>query len=236
MVNGIADLGPTVREFKQIEIKRFEKKYKQKPVYIKIAIADICLVAHKDNPIVQRGLTPQEIDAIYSSTRNKGYKTDITKWSDLGLKGDYQNQPITLFGRNSASGFYGYFKKAVLAKGDFKETVKEQPGLASIIHHVSKNKFAIGYSSISYISKDTLPIPIIINGKIVIPNAENMQNGSYPFSRFMTIVPKPKPDQGLKDYLKFMLSDEGRKAVKLDGYVNLTKKMAEEQIKIIDSL
>ena len=68
----------------------------------------------------------------------------------LGLTGDWASRPISLYGRNSASGTYGFFKEHALQNGDYKDTVKEQPGSASVVQGVTEDRFGIGYSGIGY--------------------------------------------------------------------------------------
>ena len=102
---------------------------------------------NKDNPLEK--LTLAQVDAIFSKTRRRGGK-NVNTWGDLGLTGDWAARPISLYGRNSASGTYGFFKEHVLQKGDYRDTVKEQPGSASVVQGVTEDRFGIGYSGIGY--------------------------------------------------------------------------------------
>ena len=106
------------------------------------------MYVHKDNP-------DREADAgagrgIFGKSRRRGYKQNIATWGQLGLTGDWANRPVSLYGRNSASGTYGFFKEHVLKNGDYKDTVKEQPGSASVVQGVTEDRFGIGYSGIGY--------------------------------------------------------------------------------------
>ena len=73
-------------------------------------------------------LTLAQADAAFSKTRKRGHAKDVATWGDLGLTGEWASRPLSLYGRNSASGTYGFFKEHVLKNGDYKDTVKEQPG------------------------------------------------------------------------------------------------------------
>ncbi len=99
---------------KDNELQAFETKYGYKPTAIPVAVDALAVFVHKDNPI--KHLTMEQVDAIFSSTRLCGAKTDVKTWGDLGVTGDLANKPVQLFGRNSVSGTYGYFKEEALCK------------------------------------------------------------------------------------------------------------------------
>jgi len=148
LISGTAQLGPMSRAMKQTEIDDFEKAFGYKPTRIKAAVDGLAVYVNKDNPIDK--LTLPQIDAIFSKTRKGGREADITTWGDLGLTGAWAKKPISLYGRNSASGTYGYFKEHALFKGDYKDTVKEQPGSAAVVQGVADDRYAIGYSGVGY--------------------------------------------------------------------------------------
>src|ERR1041385_802711 len=126
------------REMSSSEVDKFEAKYHHKPTRIRVALDGIAIYVNKDNPIKE--LTFKQLDGIFSSTRKRGGK-EVTTWGDLGLTGEWASKPISLYGRNSASGTYGFFKEHALDKGDFKNTVKEQPGSSSVVQGVAEDKF-----------------------------------------------------------------------------------------------
>ena len=147
LIEGTAQLGPMSRAMKAAEIDAFEKKYGHKPTEIKVAIDALAVFVHKDNPI--KGLSMDQIDSIFSSTNKRGGKP-INTWGELGLTGEWANRPISLYGRNSASGTYGFFKEHALKNGDYRSTVKEQPGSSSVVQGVANDLGGIGYSGIGY--------------------------------------------------------------------------------------
>jgi len=114
LTEGTANLGPMSRKMKDVELQAFEQKYGYKPTAIPVAVDALAVFVHKDNPI--KGLTMQQVDAIFSSTRLCGAKQEVKTWGDLGLTGDWANKPMQLFGRNSVSGTYGYFKEEGLVQ------------------------------------------------------------------------------------------------------------------------
>lgn len=221
LMAGTAQLGPMSREMKGKEIEEFEKKYGYKPVKVGVALDSLALFVNKDNPV--NSLSLDEVDAIFSSTRKRGFK-EINNWGQAGVTGPLAAKPISLFGRNSASGTYGYFKDNVLKNGDYKNSVKEQPGSASVVEGVARDVTAIGYSGIGYATSGVKAVPLSDKkgGEVFEANYANVLSGKYPLSRMLYIYVAKKPGQPLprvvEEFLKFALSKEGQEIVVKDGY------------------
>lgn len=238
LISGTAQLGPMSRDMKQEEIDAFEKKFGYKPTEIRVAIDALAVYVNKDNPL--QGLTLPQVDAIFSKTRRGGFKSDISNWGELGLTGDWSNRPISLYGRNSASGTYGYFKEHALFKGDFKDNVKEQPGSASVVQGITEDRFGIGYSGIGYKTSGVKALPIALTDKdeFHLPDYENCLNKKYPLARTLNIyinkAPNKPLDPLLKEFLKFVLTYEGQEVVVKDGYLPLTKELVDKELKKLE--
>ena len=193
---------------------------------------------HKDNPIAC--LTLQQVDAIFSKTRRGGHSGDIATWGQVGMTGDWASRPISLYGRNSASGTYGYFKEVALFNGDYKDSVKEQPGSSTVVQGVASDKFGIGYSGIGYKTADVRSVPIAAKpgDKCFDATAENAYAGDFPISRFLYVYINKNPNQKLDpvrgEFVKFMLSRQGQEATIKDGYFPMTAEIAAEDIKALD--
>jgi phosphate transport system substrate-binding protein len=234
LISGTAQLGPMSRDMKQEEVDEFEKKFGYKPTELRVAIDALAVYVNRDNPI--QGLSLPQVDAMFSKTRRGGYKTDINRWGDVGLSGDWSNRGLSLYGRNSASGTYGYFKEHALFKGDYKDQVKEQPGSASVVQGVTEDRFGVGYSGIGYRTSGVHALPLAkeLNGKFYEPTYENCLSGSYPLSRFLNIYinnpPNREIDPLLKEFLKFIFSYEGQEVVVKDGYLPLTYKLVQDEL------
>lgn len=235
LISGTAQMGPMSRAMKPTEIDAFEKKYGYKPTAIRTALDALAVYVNKDNPL--KGLSMPQVDAIFSMTRKGGYKTDITTWGQLGLTGDWAAKTISLYGRNSASGTYGYFKERALYKGDFKSTVKEQPGSASVVQGATEDRYAVGYSGIGYHTSGVRALPLSIKEGEPYKEADmkNVMNGSYPLARFLYVYinkkPGQPPDPLVKEFVKFILSKEGQIVVVKDGYLPLPGLVVEEELK-----
>ncbi|MBL9079581.1 MAG: phosphate ABC transporter substrate-binding protein [Planctomycetes bacterium] len=233
LIEGTAHFGPMSRPMKEKEIDDFEKKFGYKPTAVFTSIDMLAVYVHKDNPLAS--LTLPQVDAIFGKTRKGGLEKDITTWGDLGLTGEWADKPISLYGRNSASGTYGYFKEHALYKGDFKDSVKEQPGSSAVVQGVATDKYAIGYSGIGYKTADVRAIPLAkdTKSKPVEATPENAYRGEYTLSRFLILYVNHKPDTELdplrREFLRYVLSKEGQMDVVKDGYYPLTAKLAEAQ-------
>ncbi len=234
LIGGTAQLGPMSRQMKSTEIDEFEKKYGFKPTQIGVALDSLAVYVNKDNPI--EALSFPQLDAIFSKTRNGGYGESIETWGQVGLTDAWANRPISLYGRNSASGTYAYFKEHALFKGDYKDTVKEQPGSASVVMGVAEDAAGIGYSGIGYKTSGVrvLALSEKADGEPYDPTYENVLDGKYPLSRMLYIYVVKEPHQPLPtvvgEFLKYVLSKQGQEVVVKDGYLPLPAKVAEKQV------
>jgi len=226
------------RKMKKKEIEKFEAEFGYKPTSIGVALDSLAVFLNKDNPI--NGLSLQQVDALFSKNRKGGLAQSIDTWGQLGLSGEWANKPVSLYGRNSASGTYGYFKSKALFKGDYKDTVKEQPGSASVVLGVTEDKGGVGYSGIGYTTSGVKAIALgkEDGDKQYEPNYENVLNGTYPLGRLLYIYVAKEPNKPLptlvKEFLKYALSKEGQEIVVKDGYLPLTAEVAKKQLALLD--
>ena len=232
LIEATSQLGPMSRKMKAKELDAFEAKFGYKPTPVRVAVDALAVFVHKDNPI--KGLNLAQVDAAFSKTQKFGLK-NATTWGDLGLTGDWAKRPISLFGRNSASGTYGFFKKVAMKKGDYKNEVKEQPGSASVVLGVSVDKYGMGYSGIGYRTAGVRALPLAESGNnFVEPSAENALAGDYPLARFLYVYVNKAPNKPLDtltvEFLKFVLSKEGQEIVVKGGYFPMPSAVAKEDL------
>ncbi|MCX8090120.1 MAG: phosphate ABC transporter substrate-binding protein [Verrucomicrobiae bacterium] len=236
LIEGTAQLGPMSRPMKGAELDAFEKKHGYKPTEIKVAIDALAVYVHKDNPVP--ALTLQQVDSIFSSTRKAG-GPPVEKWGDVGLSGPWAARPISLYGRNSASGTYGFFKDHALRGGDFKPTVKEQPGSSSVVQGIASDLNGIGYSGIGYATSGVRSVPLLgPDGRPHEASLESCVSGKYPLARFLYIYINKKPGQPLDrltaEFLRFVLSKTGQQIVVKDGYFPLPANAAATERKKLE--
>jgi phosphate transport system substrate-binding protein len=233
LTEGTSNFGPMSRKMKDGELAAFEAKHGYKPTPIAVAIDALAVFVNKDNPI--EGLTIPQVDAIFSATRKCGYAEDITTWGQLGLTGEWANRPIQLYGRNSVSGTYGYFKKKTLCKGDYKNSVNEQPGSASVVQGVTKSINGIGYSGIGYTTSGVKAVPLTKKGSsFVAATPDNAVSGDYPLGRFLYVYVNKQPNKEIgpleREFIKMVLSKVGQEVVVKDGYIPLPASVAAKEM------
>jgi len=233
LTEGTSNLGPMSREMKDDELEAFESKFGYKPTAIPVAIDALAVLVNKDNPV--KGLTMEQVDAIFSSTRKCGGEKDIETWGDAGVAA-WGAKSIQLYGRNSVSGTYGYFKEHALCKGDFKSNVNEQPGSASVVQSVTSSSDGIGYSGMGYSTSGVKMVPLAKKGSkdFVDATPENAIKGSYPLTRYLYVYVNKKPNQPLapleNEFIKMVLSKTGQQVVIKDGYIPLPAKIVDKVI------
>ena len=235
LIEGTAQLGPMSRAMKAEEIDAFEKKYGYKPTEVKVAIDALAVYTHKDNPI--KGLTLKQVDSIFSSTFKQGGSA-LAKWGEVGLTGEWADKAFSLYGRNSASGTYGFFKDEVLLKGDYSASVKEQPGSSAVVQGVASDLGGIGYSGIGYKTSGVNAIALgESEDKLFEPTYENCLSGDFPLARFLYVYVNRKPGEAMDkltlEFIKFVLSKEGQEVVVKDGYFPMPAEVAGE---VLDAL
>lgn len=232
LTESTANLGPMSRKMKSKELASFEKKFGYPPLLIPVAIDALVIYVNKDNPIT--GLTLTEVDAIFSATRKCGSQQVIQKWGEANLNGTWKNRTIQLFGRNSVSGTYGYFKKNALCGSDFKNNVNEQPGSASVVQSVATSINSIGYSGMGYLTAGVRTVPLAHEAgqQYIEATRDNVIQGKYPLARFLYVYVNKHPNKPLdpitREFVKLILSQQGQKNVIKDGYIPLSGSMTHQ--------
>jgi phosphate transport system substrate-binding protein len=235
LIAGTAQFGPMSRQMRSTEVDQFQQKYGHKPTEIRTSYDALAVYVHRDNPIKQLSLA--QVEAIFGKSRRRGFRQNVTTWGQLGLTGDWANRPIQLYGRNSASGTYGFFKEHVLQNGDFKDTVKEQPGSASVVQGVTEDRFAIGYSGSGYRTSGVRAVPLANTeaGPFFEGTYQEVTAGKYPLSRFLFLYVNQTPGKPMApltlEFVKLILSKEGQEVVIKDGYMPLTPAQIQEERK-----
>lgn len=232
LIEGTSQFGPMSRMMKSKEIDAFEKTAGYKPTAVPTSIDALAVYVNKDNPV--KCLSIKQVDAVFSKNRKCGGSSDISTWGAVGLGGKWVNKPISVYGRNSASGTYGYFKKKALCKGDYKDTVKEQPGSSAVVQGVTEDLGGIGYSGIGYRTSGVKAVEIAKTAEkgCFAPSLENVVGKKYPLGRYLYLYVNKKPNEALDplrlEFLKYVLSRQGQRIVIKDGYLPLpASKVAE---------
>lgn len=238
LTEGASSFGPMSRLMTAKEVESFEKKHGYKPTAVGVAIDALAVYVNKDNPI--KGMNLQEVDAAMSVSRKCGGAADITKWGQFGMGGEWANRDIALYGRNSVSGTYGFFKDVALCKGDFRRNVAEQPGSASVVQSVATQINALGYSGIGYKTSGVRALPLAKNPgePFVEPDATHAIDGTYPLARVLYVYVNKKPNQPLgpleREFFTMVLSKQGQQIVIKDGFVPVPAAMAARFLSVLN--
>ncbi len=237
LIAGSAQLGPMSRAMKQSEAVEFEGTYGYKPLQLSVALDSLAVFVNKDNPV--EALSLAQIDSIFSKTFKRKGK-NIATWGSAGVSDPvWASNPISLYGRNSASGTNGFFKEHVLAKGDYKDTVKEQPGSSSVVMGITEDKNGIGYSGIGFKTSGVKAVSVIgDDGKAYAPTYENVKSGKYPVWRALYVYINRKPGKPLdplvREFIRFVLSKQGQEITVKDGFFPLSAEQAEKMRKLVE--
>jgi phosphate transport system substrate-binding protein len=217
----------------------FEDRYGYSPLRFDVALDTVGVFVHRENPVEKLSLA--ELDGIFSSTRRCQASVDIVVWGQLGLDGRWATAPLSLYGRNAASGTYAFFKDQALCRGDFKDTVKEQPGSAAVVQGVEQDPYGIGYSGIGYATSGVRTVPIVgrDGGAAVPPTRDHAITGRYPLSRFLEVYVRRPPNEPLDrltaEFIRYILSREGQQLVARAGFHPLDARLAAAQMDKLDS-
>lgn len=234
LISGTSQFGPMSRQMRATEIDQFQLKYGYKPTELRTSHDALAVYVHRDNPLTK--LTLAQVEAIFGKSRRRGFKQNVTTWGQLGLTGEWANRPISIYGRNSASGTYGFFKEHVLKNGDYKDTVKEQPGSASVVQGVTEDRFAIGYSGIGYKTSGVKVVPLSETESSPVSDGSQADviSGKYPLSRFLYIYINRAPNKPLDplvaEFTKLIFSKEGQEVVIKDGYMPISADIAKQEL------
>jgi phosphate transport system substrate-binding protein len=237
LIQGTSNFGPRSREWTKVELDQFQTKFGYKPTVLKTSIDMLAVYVNKDNPI--KGLTFQQIDAIFSKSRKGGAPKDITTWGELGLAGEWKDKPLNLYGRNSVSGTYVYFKEHALFKGDYKDSVKEQPGSSAVVQSVASDKYGIGYSGIGYKTADVIAVPLAAKAgaEFISADPTNAYSGKYPLARFLYVSVNFKPGSKLDplraEFVKYIFSRNGQEDVLTNGYLPVPDAVVGQSLKSV---
>jgi phosphate transport system substrate-binding protein len=234
IIAGTAQFGPMSREMRATEIDQFEARYGYKPTQLRTSYDALAVYVNKDNPLEK--LTLAQVEAVFGKSRKRGYKEDVKTWGQLGLTGDWASRSVSVYGRNSASGTYGFFRELVLKNGDYKTIVKEQPGSASVVQGITEDRFGIGYSGIGYKTSGVKVLPVAASDGAAYSDGSyaDVTSGKYPLWRFLYIYINKAPGKPLDplvaEFVKYIYSREGQEVVVKDGYMPLSAAQAQAEI------
>lgn len=231
MIEGFAQFGPMTRLWSEGEIEQFDDRFGHAPTQLRVGTDAMGIFVNEDNPI--EGLTLDQLEQVFSV---RG--ADMT-WGDLGLTGDWTNQPVTLYGRNASAGAFGFFKQAGLSGLDFKESLTELPSSDAVVQNVALDKYSIGYSGVGYVEHGVKMIPLAFgdDSGMISPSFETADSGEYPLTRNLYLTVRFREGSKLNrrntEFLKLVYSKQGQEIVIKDGFYPVSAKTAFEELKSV---
>lgn len=256
-----ADLGVMGREISHYEQVGFRRIFRYEPLSITVTTGSydvegktfpMVIFVHKDNPITR--LTLAQLDAIFGSERRNGAPKNIQTWGDLGLKGEWADKAIHLYGYSIDSAYAAFFSQAAL-NGSVKWNCDRFQGFDNIagadgktvqagdqsVKALAHDRYGIAYSGIRYKNADVRPLALALHegGPYVEPTRENTINRSYPLIRDITMWINRAPGKpvapAVKEFLRYILSREGQQDVVREGdYLRLPADVVREQLRKLD--
>jgi len=227
LIDGASQLGAMSRSMRSEEYEPFEKKYGYHPSSFPVALDALAVYVNKDNPI--ECLTIEQLDQIFSKSHLYSGGKNVITWGEAGVTGEWAAHPISLFGRNSASGTYDTFVDAVLRHGEFKDELKEQPGSAEVVKMVADDKYAIGYSGIGYLKDGvrTVPLAAVSGDRCYDTSPASTYSGNYPLSRYLRLylnkAPSKPLDPAMLEFIKYVVSRDGQTDTVNSGFYPITE-------------
>lgn len=227
LIEGQAQFGPMSRPMKSSEVDKFEAAFGYKPTALRTSIDALAVFVHKDCPLQE--ISFEQLRKVFSVDG-----PEMT-WGDLGVTdARFATKPVSLYGRNSASGTYGFFKEHALGNKDYKASVKEQPGSSAVVQSVAKDLFSMGYSGIGYKTADVKALRVSHGGPAFEASAENCYTGEYPLARFLYLYVNVKPGSPIDplraEFIKLIFSKAGQEVVIKDGYIPVPATIANEDL------
>ncbi|MCQ1537250.1 PstS family phosphate ABC transporter substrate-binding protein [Methanosarcina sp. KYL-1] len=203
MIDGEVDIASASREMKDSEIENAEANGIS-PMEHTIAYDGISVVVNPKNPVSE--LTFDQLRGIYNGS--------ISNWKDVGGEAG----PIAVISRDSSSGTYEYFKEEVLLEDEYRPDALTQPTTGAIVSEVSQNPNAIGYIGVAYLDDSVKAVSLDSGDGFQYPSPENIISGAYPLSRPLFFYTNGEPEGLTKEFIDFVMSEEGQSLVLEVGY------------------
>lgn len=238
------------------------------PVEIQVATGSVdtpgksyalTVFVNRDNPLSR--LTLRQLDGIFGAERDGGWngmrwnraaartaKGNIRTWGQLGLTGEWADQPIHLYGPPALyPGGFSFFQRRVMGGADTcAEDLREYPDPRQLMAALSRDRYGIGYTGLCYQTPETKAIALAAGsaGPFVAPTRETVASRAYPLSRPIYIYFAPDTPGGqraptdpkIREFLRYILSREGQEDVVREGdYLPLTAAAAERSLQAIDA-
>ena len=214
LMQGTVDIANCSRKIKPAEFQQAVQNTGKEPKEFIVGFDGIAVYAHPGNPLEDISL--EQLAQIYKENGT------MTTWSELGASAGFcPSDEIVRFSRQSNSGTYAFFRKAVLDKGDFKLGSRDMHGSKDVVDAVAHTACSIGYSGMGDKTDEVkvLAVKKTEGDKAYMPTIQNVLTKDYPIARPLFIYTLGEPEGEVKAYIDWILSPEGQKLLASEKYV-----------------
>lgn len=225
LINGKCDIANSSRDIKDKEVK-MARDGGVEPKQIVVAMDGLSVIVNDSNDISQ--LTVEQIGKIFSG--------EYTNWNQVGGA----NMPITLYGRQSNSGTFVFFREFVV-KADYSDKMKRMNGNAQIVEGVRHDVTGIGYVGVGYVKSNREDLTVLkvaqnVAGPYASPLSElDVSSGKYPIVRTLNQYVSSNFGEDVRSFLEFELGAEGQKIVSDEGFFLVPANYAKENQKVLNA-
>lgn len=204
-INGTVDIGLVSRE-----IKDSEKAKLPNHKFYTLGYDALTIAVNPKNPVLQvkPNLTAEEVKKIFSG--------ELKTWQQLDAS--LPNRPIVVAVRDLGGGATQAFDEAIMKGTPITKEAIQLPSMGALAGKVQENVDAIGYVSVGFVQADKAKFGVLsVNG--IAPTSENIAAGKYQIARPLIIITKDKPDDKQQNFIEYLLSENGYKAIEAMGFV-----------------
>ncbi|MDB6128461.1 MAG: hypothetical protein JWM35_2357 [Verrucomicrobia bacterium] len=249
---GRADVALMGRSCSASEIQAFEWIFRYKPMQVEVMTGSLdqpgksaapVFFVHRENPLTE--LSVAQLAAVL-----RGGSGGVRTWGELGAKGEWASQPINLYLPDTTSNTGKFLQQALLDGSktmnwehltEFNDREKFQNPThdagAQAIGALAKDRFGLGVANMAFDSPQVraLALRSTAGGSAIAPTRASLASRDYPLARAAVAVVNQRPDAPLpprvREFLAYVLNNEGQRAVEPNGYLPLTPANVSEQLR-----
>lgn len=257
LYSGAADIALLGRENNVTDDNGFGRVKQYKPLRLELmggsldqpGKSDALVVfVHRDNPLAR--MTLAQLDAVFGHEHRQGMGGNLRMWDELGVGGEWAGRPIRLYAYHADTGAGEFFRNTALLGShkmnwdnltEYRDRRRSDGTVyrsaEQIIDALRQDRYGMAISSLRFAHAEVKPIALAAHerGAYFQATRASLVARDYPLARrTYAFVDKPpgKPlDPKVKEFLRYVLSDEGQADVVRDhGYLPLNREVLATQL------
>lgn len=227
LLAGAADLGSLSRALTREETAAIETRFLTSPIGVVVGLDALAIYVNRENPLAC--LSIPDLDRIFSANRIASGGGAIERWGQLASDAAWVEKPISRLGRREDSGSYSFFRNSVMDGDAFRRDVKALESGQAVVRDVAHDRYAIGYSSGSFLSEGVRAVSISSDSGATCKSltAENVARGDYPLARSLYIYALKTQDAQTNlitvEFLRYLISREGQIKMTEIGFIPIDR-------------